>query len=137
MPAVIPRSTEAILDLRWNLAEELAEFRQGIRNAASDLIHTSVPVTQRQIEYTVEKNFAWSLDKLTRRLAHLNRDLLRSLVTTPAVMTGGVSFALATMATGENLLSLFLAAAGAALSAVAKARIDRKNEEEQSGSHSC
>lgn len=134
MPAIIPRSTEAILELRQNLAEELAEFRQSIRNVASDLIHTSGPVTQKQIEYAVDKNFARPLDKLTRRLAHPNRDLRRSLVTTPAVMTGAVSFVLTTMTTGGSLSSsLFLAAAGAALSAAVKARIDRKKEEEQSG----
>lgn len=133
MPTIMPRSTEAILELRQTLAEELAEFRQGIRNAASDLIHASGPITQKLIAYTVEKNFARPLDNLTRRLAHPNRELLRSLLTTPAAMGGAVSFAVASIGTGGNLLSLFAAAAGAVLSAAAKARIDRKKDVEQSG----
>ncbi|MGA2258638.1 MAG: hypothetical protein ABSG53_28565 [Thermoguttaceae bacterium] len=133
MPVVMPRSPAAILELRRDLAEELEEFRHGIRNVATDLAQASGPVTQKQIEYSIEKNFARALDKLSRRLAHPNRDMLRNLVTTPAVISGGVSFTLGLVSTGQNLLSLFLGAAAAVLSAATKTWVDRKKEEEQSG----
>ena len=134
VPAIIPRSPEAICELRTILAEELSAFRHAIKNASADFLHEKrgSPPDERTIKHLAEKHFLRPLESLNRRLAHPNRELLRNLVSTNSVVFGGVALGMAFMANLAGALTAVMGISIAALTGALKTRFDRQKEIEQS-----
>lgn len=135
LPAVIPKSVEALLELRSKLAEELVEFREAIKHAAIDIHQGDKEPDERQIKNFVDHTFQRPVTKLSRRLSHPNRDLMRNLITTESVVSGAVAFA---MICGSNpgqsaALSALGGVAAGSIVAALKTRTDRSKEIETSG----
>jgi hypothetical protein len=133
VPAVIPRSPQAILELRQQLKEELEEFRNGVKYGATDLLQESDPPTQAKIQHIVETRFVRPLDKLNRRLAHPNKELLRNLVSTNSVVASGLTFGLTLLTGGTGLLAAFLGAVAPLFTTALKTKFDRDKAIDESG----
>jgi hypothetical protein len=97
LPAILPRSPEALLEVRRTLNDELVAFREGAAAAAKELRYdrgSYEKISKEDIEYAVEQRLTKPLEDLNRRLAHPGSDLLRNLLTTHDVTAAGVTFTL-------------------------------------------
>jgi len=133
LPIALPRSPEAILELRNQLSEELDDFRQALQYAARDFLYeaSTGPVSEEKIKQIADKNFMRPVEKLERRLRHPGREMLRNLFTAPPWATAAISFSVSALA-GSLAASTILGALGATAALIAKTKVDRAKAVEDS-----
>lgn len=134
LPAIIPRSVEAILEVRGKLEAELTEFREAVSDVAADLAHgRQQEPTDEEIARAVQERFTKPLATLERRLARPGRDLARNLVTSGSLATGAVTLAATIISGGSAIAAALLGASVPLLVESLKTRFERQNDIEQSG----
>lgn len=111
IPLVMPKSTDALLEIRQALSDELHEFRAALDDIAADLAHAKKgDVTNYDIEYEVDVRIQRPLRRLERRLEKPGLEIGKNLLSTGSFISQAVSFGIATMtnlgAIGTPLLTL-------------------------------
>lgn len=125
LPAPLPRSLDAIVDIRHALKDSLADFRSHLDDVARELAYTE-KIEQRDIEHAVKKHLVRPVEDLARRLSRPGPLVARNLLTSSSMIGGAISFGAAVLSNASVSASA-LAVFGALLTAALKSRFDQQD----------
>lgn len=133
LPSVIPRSPEAILELRHSLADELGEFRQGVRDATNDMMYQfgDEGPSEADIDQVAQRTFVRPLRDISKRLERPGRQLLANLASSEAMLTSTVVLSTGILNHAQGLANLALGASVALLASAAATWKERKSIEQE------
>jgi hypothetical protein len=123
LPCIVPRSLEALIEVREDLATELSDLRHHLQRVATDLAYAE-KLTAHQIRQAVDVEVLRPLRDLQRRLRHPTRRLATNLLTGGPFVGATLAY-IASQAIGDASLSSFVAAVAALAVAAAKTESDR------------
>lgn len=92
LPGILPRSYEAIIDLRDYFEQDLTAFRQRLRSLAKDLLGKKETPTPEELAEKVRKELAEPLESLERQLSRPSQRVLKNLFGSGSLISGGIMF---------------------------------------------
>lgn len=103
LPPVLPKSFEAILEIRDFFRDDLLEFRERIQTVVRKLFHdTNEPPSQQEIQELVSDQFSEPLRAIEKQLAKPTRRLAINLLGSGPLI-GGVIALMGSLLTGGSL----------------------------------
>jgi hypothetical protein len=118
LPGILPKSFEAILELRHALSDDLQYFRQVLQSISRDIVESKrEQVSVQDIEARARKELSEPLKALERQLSHPTRSLAKNIVGSGPVVSMGTTLVatafLGTPLPGAALLGLGVGTAAA------------------------
>lgn len=123
LPCIVPRSLEALIEVREDLTTELSDLRYHLQRVATDLAYAE-RLSAHQIRQAAEVEVLRPLHDLRRRLRHPTRRLATNLFTGGPFVGATLAY-VASQAIGDASLSSFVATIAAVAVAAAKTESDR------------